>query len=113
MGVGGASKAHGGGGPGGPGGGGDAGGMPTFTLDGLDRELKPGDSLTYDEANKIVAASGGQLHIENGHIVGHNPDGSGDVDIPIGAPLDVGQIHDLHHTVPGSGGTGNDGGGHH
>jgi hypothetical protein len=25
----------------------------------------------------------------------------------IGQPLDEGQIHDLHHTVPGSGGKGN------
>jgi hypothetical protein len=85
---------------------------PTFTLPGLDRELKAGDTLTEEEAQKIVDASGGQLYIEDGVIKGKNPDGSGDVYIEIGKPLDEGQIHDLHHTVPGSGGNGNDGGHH-
>jgi Xaa-Pro aminopeptidase len=107
MGVGGASKSGGAGGPGGAGGGGDAGGMPTFTMPGLDRELKPGDVITMDEARTIVAGSGGKLRIENGVIVGKNPDGSGDVYIEIGKPLDEGQIHDLHHTVDNSGGNGN------
>jgi hypothetical protein len=83
------------------------GGNATFTLPGLDRELKAGDKITQDEAEKIVAASNGQLRIENGHIVGKNPDGSGDVDIDLSKPVSEGQIHDLHHTVPGSGGEGN------
>jgi hypothetical protein len=85
---------------------------PSFTLPGLTRELKAGDTLTEEEAQAIVDASGGQLYIEDGVIKGKNPDGSGDVYIEIGKPLDAGQIHDLHHTVPGSGGNGNDGGHH-
>jgi hypothetical protein len=80
---------------------------PSFTLPGLTRELKAGDTLTEEEAQAIVDASGGQLYIEDGVIKGKNPDGSGDVYIEIGKPLDEGQIHDLHHTVPGSGGKGN------
>lgn len=86
---------------------------PSVTVPGLDREIKPGDTLTDDEAQKIADASGGQLTFENGVLQGKNPDGSGDVYIEVGKPLDAGQIHDLHHTVPGSGGEGNNGGGHH
>jgi hypothetical protein len=86
---------------------------PSFTLPGLPRELRAGDSITEEEAKAIVEASNGQLRIENGVIVGKNPDGSGDVYIEIGKPLDAGQIHDLHHTVPGSGGNGNSNNPHH
>jgi hypothetical protein len=57
-------------------------------------------------AEAIVAASGGALRIEGGAIVGDNPDGSGPVHIQIGEPISEGQIHDLHHTVPESGGAG-------
>lgn len=93
---------------GGGGGGGVSGGDPTFTFPGLP-EIKVGDVLTHDEGQKIIDASKGQLHwsADGKHIVGKNPDGSGDVDIEIGKPLDAGQIHDLHHTVNGSGGIGN------
>lgn len=88
----------------------------SFTMDGFPRELRAGDVISDEEAEQIVAASGGMLRIEGNRIVGHNPDGSGDVSIEIGKPLSSGQIHDLHHTVAGSGGTGNSnnqGGGHH
>lgn len=93
----------------------DGGDDPSFTMKGLDRELRKGDKITQEEAEKIVAASNGQLRIENGVIKGKNPDGTGDVHIPIGQELDAGQIHDLHHTVPGSGGDGNsqNNGSHH
>jgi hypothetical protein len=101
-------KIHGAGGPRGvPGGGGGGGDGASFTLDGLSKEYFAGDILTMEDAQKIVDASGGQLYIEDGVIKGTNPDGSGDVYIVIGQPLDEGQIHDLHHTVPGSGGKGN------
>ncbi|MEN3296609.1 MAG: hypothetical protein V7642_5862 [Burkholderiales bacterium] len=86
---------------------------PSFTMPGLDRELRAGDTINQDEAEKIVAASGGKLHIEDGVIKGKNPDGSGDVYIEIGKPLAEGQIHDLHHTVDGSGGEGNSNNHHH
>lgn len=86
---------------------------PSFTLPGVDKEYRAGDKISEEDAEKIVEASNGQLRIENGHIVGKNPDGTGDVDIDLSKPLGEGQIHDLHHTVPGSGGAGNDGGGHH
>jgi hypothetical protein len=41
-----------------------------------------------EEAEKIVAASNGRLRIENGHIVGKNPDGTGDVAIDLDNPLE-------------------------
>jgi hypothetical protein len=103
-GTGSSHSVHGGGGGGGDG--------ASFTLDGLSKEYFAGDILTMEDAQKIVDASGGQLYIEDGVIKGKNPDGSGDVYIVINQPLDEGQIHDLHHTVPGSGGNGNDGGHH-
>lgn len=87
--------------------GGADGDNPTFTMPGLDRELKAGDVLTEEEAQKIAEASGGQLVYEDGVLKGKNPDGSGDVYIEVNKPLGEGQIHDLHHTVPGSGGRGN------
>ncbi|WP_147376897.1 hypothetical protein [Noviherbaspirillum saxi] len=72
-------------------------------------EFTPGEILTQKDAEEIVKNSGGRLRIENGRIVGENSDGSGDVSIKIGEPLSDGEIHDLHHTVIGSGGNGNDG----
>jgi hypothetical protein len=96
-------------GGGGKGGEGGEGGV-TFTLPGLGREIKPGDSLTAAEAQAIAAASNGQLKFDGQTLTGNNPDGSGAVNIQVGQPLDVGQIHDLHHTVASSGGAGNDGG---
>jgi Xaa-Pro aminopeptidase len=102
-GVGGASKSSGAGGAGGADGG---GGGASVTIPGLDTPIMPGTVITEEMAQAIVEASGGNLRIEDGAIVGENPDGSGPVHIPIGQPVSEGQVHDLHHTVPGSGGAG-------
>jgi hypothetical protein len=88
------------------GGGGGGGEMPNVTIPGVDKTIGPGTVLSEEDLQKIADASGGQLKYENGVLTGENPDGSGPVHIEAGKPLDEGQIHDLHHTVPESGGNG-------
>jgi shikimate 5-dehydrogenase len=89
-------------------------GSATFTYPGAPgKTWGVGDVIDQTEAAAIVAASGDLLHLDpDGHIRGKNPDGSGDVDIVVGQPLDEGQIHDLHHTIQGAGGNGASGNGH-
>jgi hypothetical protein len=90
-------------------------GSSTFTYPGAPgKTWGVGDVISMTDAAEIVAASGGRLHLDpDGHIRGPDHDGTGEVDIVVGQPLDEGQIHDLHHTVTGAGGIGASGNGGH
>jgi len=71
--------------------------------DGSEVTIKTGDVLTEEQGRKLAALSGGKLKFD-----GHTLKSDSGYSISVGDTWTSGDIHELHHTVPGAGGAGNE-----